>query len=125
MDKIWDGNPSKSEVIGRCDGDEKNEWPRITDAKSRMLKKTTQKQQNTSVLHMTVLHHSRAGRFLVMLFWLFIIVHVMLHFCIEQLGKVQRKEQNLKIWYCVAFKVPENAKKGTALLSSQCVQLEI
>ena len=49
----------------------------------------------------------------------------MLHFCIEQLGKVQRKEQNLKIWYCVAFKVPENAKKGTALLSSQCVQLEI
>ena len=24
MDKIWDGNPSKSEVIGRCGGDEKN-----------------------------------------------------------------------------------------------------
>jgi len=23
MDKIWDGNPSKSEVIGRCGGDEK------------------------------------------------------------------------------------------------------
>ena len=22
MDKIWDRNPSKSEVIGRCDGDE-------------------------------------------------------------------------------------------------------
>ena len=24
-------NPSKSEVIGRCGGDEKNEWPRRTD----------------------------------------------------------------------------------------------
>ena len=24
MDKIWDRNPSKSEVIGRCGGDEKN-----------------------------------------------------------------------------------------------------
>jgi len=27
-------NPSKSEVIGRCGGDEKTEWPRRTD-KSR------------------------------------------------------------------------------------------
>ena len=33
MDKIWYRNPSKSEVIGRCGGDEKNEWPRITDKK--------------------------------------------------------------------------------------------
>ena len=24
MDKIWDGNPSKLEVIGRCGGDEKS-----------------------------------------------------------------------------------------------------
>ena len=24
MDKIWDGNFSRSEVIARCDGDEKN-----------------------------------------------------------------------------------------------------
>jgi len=31
MDKIWYRNPSKSEVIGRCGGDEKNEWPRRTD----------------------------------------------------------------------------------------------
>ena len=38
MDKIWYRNPSKSEVIGRCGGDEKPEWPRRTD-KSRMLKK--------------------------------------------------------------------------------------
>ena len=36
MDKIW-GNPSKSEVIGRCGGDEKTELPRRTD-KSRTLK---------------------------------------------------------------------------------------
>ena len=38
MDKIWYRNPSKSEVIGRCGGHEKNEWPLRTD-KSRTLKK--------------------------------------------------------------------------------------
>ena len=38
MDKIWDRNDSKSEVIGRCGGDEKTEWPRRKD-KSRTLKK--------------------------------------------------------------------------------------
>jgi len=38
MDKIWYRNPSKSEVIGRCCGDEKNEWPSRTD-KSQTLKK--------------------------------------------------------------------------------------
>ena len=38
MDKIWDRNPSKSEVIGRCGEDEKTEWPRRTD-KSQTLKK--------------------------------------------------------------------------------------
>ena len=37
MDKIWDRNPSKSGVIDRCGGDEKNEWPRSTN-KSRTLK---------------------------------------------------------------------------------------
>ena len=41
MDKIWDRNPSKSEFIGRCDGDEKEKTndPRRTE-KSRTLKKT-------------------------------------------------------------------------------------
>ena len=38
MDNIWYKNPSKSEVIGRCGGDEINEWPRRTD-KGRTLKK--------------------------------------------------------------------------------------
>ena len=38
MDKIWYRNPSMSEVIGRCGGDEKTEWPRKID-KSRTLKK--------------------------------------------------------------------------------------
>ena len=38
MDKIWDRNPSKSVVIGRCRGDEKNEWSRRTD-KSQTLTK--------------------------------------------------------------------------------------
>ena len=33
MDKIWDRNPSKSEVIDRCGGDEKPEWPRSTEQK--------------------------------------------------------------------------------------------
>ena len=42
MDKIWYRNPSKSEVIGRCCGHEKNEWPRRTD-KSRTLKKIKNK----------------------------------------------------------------------------------
>ena len=43
MDKIWYRNPSKSEVIGRCGGDEKNEWPRRTDKKSNAKK--TKKHQ--------------------------------------------------------------------------------
>ena len=32
-------NPSKSEVIGRCDVDEKNKWPRRTDKKLNANKK--------------------------------------------------------------------------------------
>jgi len=31
MENIWGRNPLKSEVIGRCGGDEKNEWPCRTD----------------------------------------------------------------------------------------------
>ena len=38
MDKIWYRNPSKSEVIGRCDGDEKTERPRRTDKKTNAKK---------------------------------------------------------------------------------------
>ena len=38
MDTIWYRNHSKSEVIGRCGGDEKTEWLRRTD-KRRTLKK--------------------------------------------------------------------------------------
>jgi len=41
MDNIWDRNPPKSEVIGRCGGDEKNGWPHGID-KSRTLKKQKQ-----------------------------------------------------------------------------------
>ena len=39
MDKILYRNPSKSEVIGRCGGDGKNEWPRRTDKTSNAKKK--------------------------------------------------------------------------------------
>jgi len=38
MDKICYRNPSKSEVIGRCGGNEKTDWPPRTN-KSWMLKK--------------------------------------------------------------------------------------
>ena len=38
MDKIWIENPSKSEVIVPCGGDEKTEWPRRTE-KSRTKNK--------------------------------------------------------------------------------------
>jgi len=37
MDKIWDRNPLKSEVIGCCGRDEKNEWPRRTDKIRKIL----------------------------------------------------------------------------------------
>jgi len=37
MDKIWYRNPLKSEVIGRCGGDEKN-WMTKQNGHSRMLK---------------------------------------------------------------------------------------
>jgi len=40
MDKSWIENPSKSEVIGRCGGDEKTEWPSRTD-KSRQKSEPT------------------------------------------------------------------------------------
>jgi len=45
MDKIWYRNPSKTEVIGRCGGDEKSEWQRRTD-KSRTLKKQNKTLHN-------------------------------------------------------------------------------
>ena len=52
MDKIWYRNPSKSEVIGRCGGDEKTEWPRRTD-QSRTVK--TNKQTNTQLPNIRIL----------------------------------------------------------------------
>jgi len=39
MEKIWYRNPSKSEVIGCCCVDEKNEWPRRTDKSRKKVKK--------------------------------------------------------------------------------------
>ena len=42
MDKIWDRNPSKSEVIGRCGGDEKKRMTtqnrKKSNAKKNILK---------------------------------------------------------------------------------------
>jgi len=45
MDKIWYRNPSKSEVVDRCGGDVKTEWPRRTH-KGRTLK-----NKQTSLLY--------------------------------------------------------------------------
>ena len=50
MDKIWYRNPSKSEVIGRCGGDEKTD-DHAERTKSRTLKikiKNTNKSINQS-----------------------------------------------------------------------------
>ena len=44
MDKLWIENPSKSEVIGRCGGDEKTRMT-TQNQQSRTLKKTTVKAQ--------------------------------------------------------------------------------
>ena len=38
MDKIWDRNPSKSEVICRCGGDEKNRMTTQNQQKSNAKK---------------------------------------------------------------------------------------
>jgi len=58
MEKIWDRNLSNSEVIGRCGGDEKTEWPRKTD-KSRTLKKEPQPLNGYWTFQLGLL--SRAG----------------------------------------------------------------
>ena len=39
MDKIWNRNPSKLEVIGRCGGDEKNEWKNTQNPQKSNIKK--------------------------------------------------------------------------------------
>ena len=43
MDKIWNRNPLKSEVTGRCGGDEKTQM--ITQNRQKSNTKKTQKQQ--------------------------------------------------------------------------------
>ena len=53
MHKILDRNPSMSAAIGRCGGDEKNEWPRRTD-KSRPLKINNNKKQNNLGSHSNI-----------------------------------------------------------------------
>ena len=43
MDTIWDGNPSKSEIIGRCGGDEKR---MTTQSRQRQTKQNKQTKQH-------------------------------------------------------------------------------
>ena len=65
MDQIWDRNPSKSEVIGRCGGDEKpnHAEPTKSHAKnpnktridcSLMLQKVKMSQSNIVAIHKIV-----------------------------------------------------------------------
>jgi len=56
MDKIWYRNPSKSEAIGRCGGDEKTEWPRRTD-KCRTLK-NKQKSTTTPEVSLSMVNYA-------------------------------------------------------------------
>ena len=49
MDKIWDRNPSKSEVIGRCGGDEKT---RMTTQLKKDKNDWDQKTQYNSFQHL-------------------------------------------------------------------------
>ena len=65
MDKIWYRNPSKSEVIGRCGGDKKNEWPRRTD-KSRTLKKIPMTKWTGTTVSINVLSYTEV-RFIIVL----------------------------------------------------------
>ena len=46
MDKIWYRNPVKSEVIGRCGGDEKTEWPTQNRQKSNAKNNKQNNKQN-------------------------------------------------------------------------------
>ena len=67
INKFWDKkNPLKSEVIGRCGGDEKNEWPCRTDKSNanrsksnRTKKKTTRKytcKTKVNNIHVRITH---------------------------------------------------------------------
>ena len=59
MDKIWDRNPSKSEIIGHCGGDDKNEWSRLTDKSQKLRKKHTKKTPcNCMAIDLKVAHWS-------------------------------------------------------------------
>ena len=55
MDKIWYRNPSNSEVIGCCGGDEKNEWSRRTDKKSNAKKTINKKNNDITSIHLYLL----------------------------------------------------------------------
>ena len=62
MYTIWDRNPSKSEVIGRCGGDETTEWPRKKD-KSRTLKNIKKLKKLPVILYIgNVQFHSKLLR---------------------------------------------------------------
>jgi len=51
MDKIWYRNPSKSEIIGRCGGDEKtNDHAEPTKVERLKIKRSKAQQTNTNLL---------------------------------------------------------------------------
>ena len=54
MDKIWYRNPSKSEVIGRCGGDEKNRMTTQNRQKSNAKKKNFKHHTCTHLLDLSI-----------------------------------------------------------------------
>ena len=72
MDKIWVRNPSKSEVIGRCGGDEKpNDHAEPTKVKAKKKKKKG--LQNVSQINIP-----KFGHIILVLLYIFIVC-IMLH----------------------------------------------
>ena len=69
MDTIWDRNPSKSEVIGRCGGDEQTKWPRRTD-KSRTLTLGRKTHTVSKDRRMLLCRHTSYQRYVYILDWL-------------------------------------------------------
>ena len=61
MGKIWDRNPSKSEVIGRCGGDEKTRMPTQNRQKSNAQKTKINFSPERETLPNNLPYYTRVG----------------------------------------------------------------
>ena len=62
MDKIWDGNPSKSEIIGHCGGDEKPRMITRDRQKSNVKKKGFHPIVSPATIHLYIVHSNTVVR---------------------------------------------------------------